>query len=457
MKATRYALTLAAVVTLPLACGSPTNQPDPNASIDAVADASPAEDASRNATTSAPEAGNDGGSGTKDAALERDAHGDADTAPPDSSVPGAVALSDLVASDLSTCAIFVDGRIKCWGYNANGELGYPDRLPRGTTPASMAALGYVDLGTGVRASTASIGWGVPGYSCVTTPSGAGKCWRFSASGPLERGDDVPFLPYSGLTAVEVKDSTKLVYGFLDGSMFVRGYQGSQTGNPSYSLGAKVKKLRLGNYTNCALLDGGIVKCVGRQDGSGGAPQGPNLTPLDLGPGRTAIDIALGYQHTCVLLDVGTVHCWGWTSNGNLGYGVLGQFSEPATNGPPSQTPALTFGAANPKIAEIASRGWFSCARTVAGEVFCWGASGGGGTGLGTTVDVAVPTRVDLGTGRTAKRITVGLGHACAYLDNDVVKCWGDNGYGQLGLGDVVSRGTRPGQMGDALPPVLLSR
>ncbi|MCB1018201.1 MAG: carboxypeptidase regulatory-like domain-containing protein, partial [Acidimicrobiales bacterium] len=41
-------------------------------------------------------------------------------------------------------------------------------------------------------------------------------------------------------------------------------------------------------------------------------------------------------------------------------------------------------------------------------------------------------------------------HTCAVLDDDTLKCWGDNQYGQLGLGDTDDRGDTPGEMGDAL-------
>jgi alpha-tubulin suppressor-like RCC1 family protein len=61
--------------------------------------------------------------------------------------------------------------------------------------------------------------------------------------------------------------------------------------------------------------------------------------------------------------------------------------------------------------------------------------------------------VDLGAGRTVRRVTAGAKHTCAQLDDDSVKCWGQNTSGQLGLGDTAPRGVTPGQMGDALPRV----
>lgn len=55
----------------------------------------------------------------------------------------------------------------------------------------------------------------------------------------------------------------------------------------------------------------------------------------------------------------------------------------------------------------------------------------------------------------ALQIVTGQQHGCALLEDHRVKCWGDNFYGQLGLGDVAARGLDPSGMGDALPFVEL--
>jgi alpha-tubulin suppressor-like RCC1 family protein len=98
-----------------------------------------------------------------------------------------------------------------------------------------------------------------------------------------------------------------------------------------------------------------------------------------------------------------------------------------------------------------------------GRVKCWGDNSSGQLGLGDTLqrggNTGLPIgslpEVDLGAGRTVVELRCGGEHSCARLDNGDIKCWGRNGSGQLGLGNVTDRGNVPNQMGDALPAVLL--
>jgi alpha-tubulin suppressor-like RCC1 family protein len=93
-----------------------------------------------------------------------------------------------------------------------------------------------------------------------------------------------------------------------------------------------------------------------------------------------------------------------------------------------------------------------------GSVKCWGGNNHGQLGLGaaTTSLYAPPaTPVDLGTGRKATQMTAAGYTSCVVLDNDTLKCWGFNMFGQLGLGDALDRGLAEGEMGDDLPAIVV--
>ena len=83
---------------------------------------------------------------------------------------------------------------------------------------------------------------------------------------------------------------------------------------------------------------------------------------------------------------------------------------------------------------------FACAVLNDGKLKCWGANSSGILGVGSSGGTTrIPVEIDLGTGRTAKSVSVGNGFACAILDDDTLKCWGVNNRGQLGIGDRTNR------------------
>lgn len=111
---------------------------------------------------------------------------------------------------------------------------------------------------------------------------------------------------------------------------------------------------------------------------------------------------------------------------------------------------------------LALGGNSTCALSSTGLVKCWGFNGTGELGLGNTKnrgDLTVPRQlpaIDFGTNRRAKQISLSSkGSACAILDGGDLKCWGNNEFGQLGTGDLLNRGDKPNQMGDALKPIAL--
>ncbi|MDD9967644.1 MAG: hypothetical protein OXR73_15525, partial [Myxococcales bacterium] len=203
--------------------------------------------------------------------------------------------------------------------------------------------------------------------------------------------------------------------------------------------------------------------LGDYDNRGDEPgeMGDALPIVDLGHSGRAIELSLGSSHSCALLDDGSVKCWGENSAGQLGLGDRdNRGGEPNHMG--AMLPIVDLAAS---ATAIAAGGEHTCAVLQGGSVKCWGANYDGELGQGHTetrgaqpgeLGQALAT-VDLGVGAVAVDVVAGEDHSCALLDDSRVKCWGYNGNGRLGLGDTEDRGDQPDEMGDALGVVELGK
>jgi alpha-tubulin suppressor-like RCC1 family protein len=182
-----------------------------------------------------------------------------------------------------------------------------------------------------------------------------------------------------------------------------------------------------NHT-CALLTSGKVKCWGLNDkgqlGDGGWTNRTAPTEVEGLTGVTAI--AAGGSHACALSS-GGVKCWGENLSGQLGDGTHAD----------SATPVDVAGLSN-GVAAIAAGGGHTCALMDRGAVRCWGWNGDGQLGDGTNIDRSIPEPVDA-AGTLFYAITAGYKHTCALTTSAGVKCWGENGSGQLGDGTHANR------------------
>jgi alpha-tubulin suppressor-like RCC1 family protein len=213
-------------------------------------------------------------------------------------------------------------------------------------------------------------------TCIMTELKGGICWGDNSFGQLGQGSTVA-------VGTAIQNMTPINFG---------------TGSPS------VQEFAVGAHHVCAIINNtsqnGLVSCWG--DNSFGqlglGTQSPALLSapklsggialgIDLGTDGTgqqlqALHIAAGFAHTCVILNNGSVKCWGANSNGQLGVGST-------TN----------VGSGNAGVSDM-------------------------GNSLGV---------VNL-KNLSATAITAGAGHSCAVLSDGSAKCWGDNTFGQLGQG-----------------------
>ncbi|HKO52278.1 MAG TPA: hypothetical protein VJV79_31435 [Polyangiaceae bacterium] len=167
-------------------------------------------------------------------------------------------------------------------------------------------------------------------------------------------------------------------------------------------------------------------------------------------------LALGTGFTCALTEGGFVRCWGANGSNELGLGDVDyrQTQEPykLTKPASSATPAGPIDLGGKATAITAGAG-HACALLTDGTARCWGDNTYGQLGLGNaTAQVKVPRligAVKVATSRKISSISAGARHTCAVLDDSSATCWGQNDVGQLGLGSTmpVSEAQTPAQTG----------
>ena len=87
----------------------------------------------------------------------------------------------------STCVSLVEGKVKCWGDNAHGQLGLLDVTSTNFGPFTAVTLPAVDLGGAIAIGVAAGN----GHTCVLLEDRAVKCWGNNADGQLGIGETMP--------------------------------------------------------------------------------------------------------------------------------------------------------------------------------------------------------------------------------------------------------------------------
>jgi len=153
-------------------------------------------------------------------------------------------------------------------------------------------------------------------------------------------------------------------------------------------------------------------------------------------------VSAGGEHSCALSSAGTVKCWGYNYNGQLGNNTTTDSSIPVQVKDIAGTGTLS------NVAQINLGDYHSCALLTGGTVDCWGYNGNRGElGNGTTTDSHIPVQVKdvagTGTLSNVSQISAGWDHSCALLTGGTVECWGLNLTGQLGNNESGNYKTTP--------------
>jgi alpha-tubulin suppressor-like RCC1 family protein len=276
--------------------------------------------------------------------------------------------SDLTTSGSHTCAL--DGSVpRCWGSNASGQLGQGTSTPLGSAAPVVGITSATDVSAG------------SGHTCAVA-AGAARCWGIGADGRLGNGSNLA-------TATPVAVTT---------------------------LTDQVSDISAGSDHTCAVRDGAAWCWGDNDDGElgNGSTTGSTTPHAVSGMAQDVTTVAAGTDFTCAVR-LGDVWCWGNGTYGRLGDGASTSSTVPVQVALPS----------GEEVVDVTADGRAACARTVDGELWCWGRNSQGELGDGTQSDRAVPVQVG---GLPAPAIDVDLGyeHGCAVLDDGSTWCWGAN-------------------------------
>ncbi len=423
-----------------------------------------------------------------------------------------------------TCAVLADGSVKCWGSNGSGQLGngigsyystpqsvvgiaageITPGLVWGSSDTAVATIDGTGLATGLSPGNTTISSSLDSISGSTTLTvqpnhppvlspiepitvNEGELLEFTVSASDPDGDPLTYSA-SGLPPGATFDSTMRTFSYTPAydvstntsnsffDVFFEVSDGLGTAgetvritvidvpqpvsievtpaNPTINVGQTMQFIATGTFDDgstrvfgsvpllatsiatgagglqtCAVVPNGTVRCWG-YNGEGELGDGTNASssmPVPVNGVSNASAVVAGGNHSCAMLSDGTVTCWGMNWAGQLGDGTTTSSTTPVSVAGISTATALAAGGAH------------TCALLSDGTIECWGYNGQGQLGDRGTADSSAPVPV---TGiTTAVAISAGDAQTCAILSDSTIKCWGWNSFGQLGDGTTINSST----------------
>jgi alpha-tubulin suppressor-like RCC1 family protein len=190
----------------------------------------------------------------------------------------------------------------------------------------------------------------------------------------------------------------------------------------------------GGFHTCAAKSDGTVLCWGTgyvgQLGSptmGQCPKQDGKTctnkPLVVPNLTSAVELALGGNHSCARRSDGSVWCWGQGDVGQLGASTGCTFLGAAPSPVVGQSAAASLGSSPDR---------FTCARQMDGTVYCWGNNTNGQLGAPSTCATYSQKPLLVPGVSNVVQVVAGNEHTCVRKADGTAQCWGVNEYGQLG-------------------------
>ena len=371
------------------------------------------------------------------------------------------------------CAIAAGGSLWCWGAGTDGALGNGNTV-NAASPARVIEDPWYDAGSQQHLSVTHVDCGLH-FTYAILHDGSLWCWGRGGLGQLAQGSAadlyrparVTTAPWSSgpgqLRAVQIQCGGVFACALLeDGSVWCwgdgrrgrLGTGGSSTLTPPVQVNSvawgsnhtqqKVLAISCGTDHSCALLEDGSLWCWG--DGSdwrlGNGNTATQAVPISVrsnlwgtGDGRARLKQMLaGDRHTCAVPEDGSLWCWGDGTQGLLGIGTTGDHANPRRTMPSG----WGSGPGEVQVVRLTAGMASQCAVLEDGSLWCWGQAGliGQASGSRSLVPVRVNTDIwgsDPGKVSIVDAVSMGF-FTCAVTADSQAHCWGLGGAGQLGNG-----------------------
>lgn len=292
----------------------------------------------------------------------------------------------LAAGNEHTCALLASGGVKCWGSNSDGQLGRASNVLTNNRSTSAIDIAGIQNATAISAGYA--------FTCVLIQSGQVKCWGDNAQGQLGDGSDSDSYtpvdvkaasggsePLSNVRSISVgsehacallANTTAKCWGYNDYWQLGIGTSGrpmtpvnvvtSDTDNNPLT---GVLAISAGESHTCVVMQNTGAKCWGlgeRGQLGDGTTEYRRNTPVDVlnealsDAGLQASSnqllnlraISLGSSHTCAVV-ASQFSCWGLNRSGELGSTPSGE--DQNENAYFKTRPAVVLGITFPNLPE----------------------------------------------------------------------------------------------------------
>jgi len=358
------------------------------------------------------------------------------------------------AGNTHSLALKKDGTVWAWGNNGWGQLGngapFPIMENQYTPVQVMGLTGVVDIAVGsshnlaLKSDGTVWAWGWNNYGQL----GVGNTTDYSSPHKVHGPDNVGYLT----DVVDVEAGADFSFSVRqDGTVWAWGHndsfqlgEGTTTDRKTpvpvqlfYNGMGVVGGLAGGGHHGLAIKDGAVWSWGDNGSGQLGTHSNDDEAypvPIYTGSGLTGFVTAVdaGDKHSLALTN-GTVWSWGEGGHGQLGLHSDNDHTVPYQVHGPDNVGYLTG------ITKVAAGLRHSLAVKDDGSLWSWGEGGDGQLGLHSDNDHTVPYQVH-GPGNEGylsdvTNVAAGDYHSLAVKFDGSVWAWGDNSYGQLGIGN----------------------